>query len=324
MKHKFFFNWVICLFLLSFLTHHIASAQAAKPRIMVFPANVWMKENNFVDVRDNQGKPEDVFDYQKALNNSNELYSVVNKLSGLMSERGFPLNDLAQELKNISFNSALNSLDENKKGSGLGETARDKLLKTARPDIILEIYWKVTTIGPKKSVSFDLKGIDAGTGKVVASANGPGTPSFSAQVDVLLAESVISHLDAFNAGLMNHFTDMFENGREITLDVKVWEDSPKKLNDEINEDGDELKDEIRKFVKDNSVKGRYVLAASSPTFMTFSPVRIPLFDAEGAPMDADMFAEKLKKHLRKNFKLEGDNYPLSLSRAEVLIGGKRQ
>ena len=41
-------------------------------------------------------------------------------------------------------------------------------------------------------------------------------------------------------------------------------------------------------------------------------------------IDADMFAEKLKKHLRKNFKLEGDNYPLSLSRAEVLIGGKRQ
>lgn len=57
--------------------------------------------------------------------------------------------------------------------------------------------------------------------------------------------------------------------------------------------------------------------------MTFSPIRIPLFDEEGAPMDADMFAQKLKKHLRKNFKLEGDNYPLSLSRAELLIGGKR-
>lgn len=254
MKHNLFFKLVtvICLLSLSFSTK--VFAQAAKPRIMVFPANVWMKENNFVDVINNQGSLIDDFKYERALNNSNELYSVINKISGLMADRGFPLNDLAQELKNISLNNALNSVDQSRNKTGLAETARDKILKTARPDIILEIYWKVTTVGPKKTVTFDLKGIDAGTGKAIASANGSGAPSFTATVDLLLETAVLNYLDAFNARLMDHFKDMFENGREITLDVKVWQDSPKKLNDEINEDGDELKDEIRKFIKDNSVR----------------------------------------------------------------------
>jgi hypothetical protein len=299
------------------------NAQAAKPRIMIFPANFWMKSKNYFTTVNNQGKVEDVMDYQKAFNNDKELYSVMNKIGQLMADRGFALEDMASKLKDISEQNALNNMDQNSSGGGIAESPRDKLLKVAKPDIILELSWTVNIQGPKKYLTFDLKGIDAGTNKPIASAGGPGTPSFSADVPVLLQEAVLSQLDNFNAQLMNHFKDMFENGREISLDIKVWDNSPKKLNDEINDDGDQLKDDIKKWVKNNTVKGRFTLSNSSPSFMSFTQVRIPIYDEDNAAFDADGFATKLRKYLRKNYQLQSEASAIGLGKAEVAIGGKR-
>ena len=46
----------------------------------------------------------------------------------------------------------------------------------------------------------------------------------SAQVTVLLEEAVLAHLDNFNGTLMTHFDDLFENGREVIMRIKVWDD----------------------------------------------------------------------------------------------------
>jgi hypothetical protein len=145
-----------------------------------------------------------------------------------------------------------------------------------------------------------------------------------APLPVMLETAVLNHIDNFNAQLMSHFQDMQENGREISLNVKVWDNSPKKLNDEINADGDELKDDIKKWVKDNTQKGRYTLASSSPNMMNFTQVRIPLYGEDGAAFDADAFATKLRKYLRKSYQLPAASSAIGLGKAEVVIGGKSQ
>jgi hypothetical protein len=38
---------------------------------------------------------------------------------------------------------------------------------------------------------------------------------------------------------------MQTKGREITVEIQVFENSPKKINSEINDDGDELSDDIQ-------------------------------------------------------------------------------
>jgi hypothetical protein len=301
-----------------------AKSHAAKPRIMVFPANVWMTEKQYVLNFNNQGSSVQVMDYQKAMNSDKDLYSVINKIGALMKDRGFPLEDLGASLKQISEQGALNNMDQDATGAGISESPRDKLLKVAKPDIILEVNWTVNNSGLKKSVTFDLKGIDAATNKQIASASGTGENlSISAALPVMLETAVIANLDNFNVQLMSHFTDMFENGREITLDVKVWDSSPKKLNDEINQDGDELKDDLKKWVKNNTVKGRFTLSNSSPNFLKFTQVRIPMFDESGTAYDADAFAAKLRKYLRKTYQLQSESSAIGLGLAEVIIGGKR-
>ncbi|MCG9791164.1 DUF6175 family protein [Flavobacterium algicola] len=299
-------------------------SQAKKPSIMIFPANVWMVSNGYVSEIDNQGSKVQVMDYQKAFDNNADLYSVVNKIENMMKERGFPLENLASSLKDLVDKKALNNMDANSNGSNIASSPRDMLLATARPDIVLEITWSVNTLGPKKSVTFDLKGLDAGTNKNIASAGGTGNQLMGAILPIMLETAVLSHIDNFNGQLMTHFDDMFENGREISLDIKVWDDSPKKLNDEINEDGDELKDDIKKWVTTNTVKGRNKLINSSPNMMTFKEVRIPIYAEDGTTaFDADAFATNLRKHLRKTYKLPAESSAIGLGKSEVVIGGKR-
>ncbi len=301
----------------------VAFSQARKPRIMVFPSDTWMNGKNYFYEIDNQGTKTKVYDYQKALANDKELYSVINKIDGMMIERGFPLEDLAPTLKSLADQTALDNMDQNREGGSIAESPRDKLLKVAKPDIVLEIDWEVLATGPKKSIKFDLKGIDAGTNKAIATAGGVGQPSFSAEIPALLNEAVLAHIDNFNTQLMAHFDDMFANGREISLNIKVWDTSPKKLNDEINDDGDELKDDIKKWMTENTVKGRFSLVNTSPNMMIFKQVRISLYDASGNASDADTFASGLRKYLRKTYQLPCESGAIGLGLGEVIIGGKR-
>jgi hypothetical protein len=275
-----------------------ATAQATKPRIMVFPAENWMRENKFYTMVSNQGKEDYVWDFKKALIENKELYSVINKIGMMFAERNFPLEDLNQKLNDLKEQDALNQVDQSASGAGVAESMRDKLLKVAKPDM------------------------DAGTNKQVAAASGTGNPSFSLELPVLLQEAVLSHITGFQDQLMASFTDMFENGREISLDIRVWDNSPKKLNDEINEDGDELKDDIKNWVKKNTVKGRFNLMNASPNFMAFTGVRIPVVDSEGSAMDADAFSASLRKYLRKTYQLKCESGARGLGKAEVTIGDK--
>lgn len=313
------------IFLGIFLATVFASAfsQAKKPSIMIFPADDWMVQNGYTYQVDNQGVKTTVFDYQKALNENTQLNSVIIKIQGMMNDRKFPLTDFSSTLKSIAEQNALDNVDQNSKGAGISESARDKMLKVAKPDIVLYIRWNVITTGPKKTVDFTLQGVDAGTNKAYASAGGTGQPSFSAEIPVLLETAVLDYLDNFNVQLQTAFEDMVTNGREISLNIKVWDDSPKKLNDEINEDGDLLKDDIKKWVSQNTVKGRFTLASSSPNSMKFTQVRIPLYDADGVAFDADAFATSLRKYIRKTYKITSESGAIGLGTAEVVIGGKR-
>jgi len=93
----------------------------------------------------------------------------------------------------------------------------------------MELTYTINTTGPKKSVSYTLRGLDAYTDKQIAGDSGTGAPSFSAELPVLLEEAVLAHIDNFNAQLQAHFDDMFANGREIIVRIKKFDSWPDDL-----------------------------------------------------------------------------------------------
>ncbi len=298
-------------------------AQAKKPTIMVIPADTWCYENGFMDTFDNQGKQTKVPNYESAVQENMDLVNVITKIGELMAERGFPLKDLAATIRNINQSNAEDEMTVSRtSGATLAESPLDRLLNRAKADIIVELAWKVNTVGPKHSVTYTLRGLDAYTGKQIAAAQGTGAQSFSAEVPVLLEEAALEHMDNFAAQLQAHFDDLLENGREVVVNVRVFDNgSGLSLEDEYG--GEMLTDIIDDWMAQNTVNHRYSLTDATENMLRFEQVRIPLYNENGTAMDTRRFVRNLSRYLAKQpFGIDSKILTKGLGRADLVLGEK--
>ena len=310
-------RFLSCLILLFFPL--FAFSQAKKPTLMVVPSDLYCNQHGYMQTFNNQGQTENVPDYKRALQNDPQLLTGITVIGQMMADRGFPLKLMEQELKNLNEESAEDALLTSKSGSDIAESPVDRLKKKSKSDIILQTTWLVNRTGPKYSLTFNLQGIDAYTNKQIAACQGTGDPTFSAELPVLIEESIANHLETFTTQLQNHFNDMFENGREITLRVKKWEDSEYDLESEF--DGTELSDIIEDLISANTVKGRFNTSDATENFMYFEQVRIPLFDENQRAMDARRWTRGLINKL-KSLGVPAKLMMKGLGQATIVIGGK--
>lgn len=292
---------------------------AKKPIIMVVPSDAWCDKNGFMMEFDNQGKKVKVPDYKKALQENTDLLLVIAKINELMTERGFPLQNLETILKDLETQSAQDAMGSTKSGD-ISESPVDKLKKVAKADLIIQVTWSVNPVGPKKSITFILQGLDSYTNKQKAGASGTGQPSFTAELPVLLEEAVLAHLDNFNNQLMNHFQDMFDNGREVTLRVKKFDVFEGDLETEY--EGKELGALIEDWVSQNTVAGKFNTTDATENILVIKEVRISLFDASGKATSTRDWARGLQKYLRDKLQIESKLSTLGLGEAQITVGGK--
>ena len=273
-----------------------AFGQAKKPTLMVVPSDAWCKEHKYEQTFDNQGTLEKIPDYKTAVATDKQLNAVISKINILMADKGFPLKDLQQNLKSIANLSAEDRLITSKtSGAAITESPLDRLRRTAKADIILEIDWTVNTVGPKKSITYNLRALDAYSNKQVAGAEGTGQPSFSAELPVLLEEAVQDHMDAFAERLQSHFDDLLTNGREVVLDMRIFDTSAVDFEKEY--DGYELNEIIDNWLADNCVNHRFSKSDATETMILYEQVRIPLYKANGMAQDTYGFARDLARFL---------------------------
>ena len=300
-----------------------ASAQIKKPELMVIPSDVWCITNGYYYSVDNMGTSVNVPNYKQALQESMGLKLAIAKLNDLMAERQFPLQSLEQAIKNLEQRRAEDNLTVSKAGNELAESPLDELARTAKCDIILELSWEVKDFGPKHSLSYILEARDAYTGKSIGAVSGTGTPSFSADVDVLLEEAIVANMDNFNIRLQNHFTEMQQMGREIILDIKVFAGNEAGIDLETEFNGDELIEIINDWMQQNTVQGRFSMPYASENQANFTQVRIPVYDERGRAIDANGFARQLAKMLRKEpYNIPSKVLVKGLGRAVIILGEK--
>lgn len=298
-----------------------AMGQAKKPTLMVIPSDAWCKEHGYTQQFDNMGTMEIVPDYKAAVGNDKQLNAVISKLNILMADRGFPLKDLQQNVKSISRLSAEDRLISSKtSGATITETPLDQLRRTAKADILLEIDWTVNTTGPKNTITYNLRALDAYSDKQVAGAEGTGNPSFSAEVVVLLEEAVQDHMDAFTERLQEHFDDLLANGREVVLDMRVFDNSNVDFTSEY--EGYELNEIIDNWLADNCVNHRFSKSDATDTMILYEQVRIPLYKANGMAQDTYGFARDLARYLTSTYSIPVKTTNRGLGRCLLIIGEK--
>lgn len=273
-------------------------AQAKKPVLMVAPSDAWCVGKGYTQIFDTMGATETLPDYKAALQHNKDLNNVITKIGILMADRGFPLQDLSQSIKNAQEMAIEDELISSKQGATIAESPLDRIRRVAKADIIMEVDWTVNKSGPRKTITYNLRGLDAYTNKQIAGAQGTGMPSFAADIPVLLEEAVLGHMDNFTNQLQNHFDDLMENGREVVLDVRVFENDLG-IDLETEYDGYELTEIIDNWMAENTVKHRFSKVTGTENHASFNQVRIPLYKANGMAMDTDAFARELMRFLRR-------------------------
>lgn len=315
---------ILGLFLCLLLSINLSYSQAKKPELMVIPSESMCSKYNCMFTANNQGVETQYPNYRKALNEIPFMTSVIAKLSELMNGRQFPLADLSGALNNMEQSAAMGMMIESSQGSSIVESPLDKLLSGLACDIRLEVDWMINRVGPKSSITYSLRGIDAYTNIAVASISGTGEATMSADVPILLEEAVVVNMDGFAEQLQGYFDDLLDNGRAISLDLLVFDNgSGVNLESEIGANYDELLDVIDNWLYDNTVNHRYNIANSTANMASIRQVRIPLYDERGRAMSANDFANSLRKFLRaKPYNIESKRINKGLGGAVIVIGEK--
>lgn len=293
----------IRIFLLSalLLPVMLAFGQAKKPTIMVVPSDNWCIKNGYTMMYDEMGTMKTLPDYKTALQNETDLLMTISKINTMMADRGFPLVNLETALKNMEQESAEINALTSKSGAAIAENPIDMLQRVANADIIIQLTYVINKIGPQRSITFMLQGFDAYTNKQIAGAQGTGSPSMATTTPVLLEEAVLAHIDDFNTRLQNHFNDLFENGREIVFQVRVWDTSPVDLEEVYSYKGQslELGEIIEDWVAENTVRGRFSTGNYTQNVIRFEQVRIPLYDERQRAMDTRRWVRDLRTLLTR-------------------------
>ena len=305
----------------------IAWSQAKKPTIMVVPADAFCERNGYVQQVEAMGAVTSTPDYSRAMKENADIRTLVSAMADFMAKNDFPIQSLEQELKRIQTESAEMAMMMGKSGSEFSETPLERLRRTAKADIILDLDYEIHRVGPRRQVSFNLQAIDAYSSKIISGNTGVSSDS-NAPLTSLLEESVLSFKDNFLSGLQHYFDDLFANGREITVTILRYDSCPFDFDEEVEVDGDDVDfDEwIEEWFQDNTVNGRFTTATSSANMLRFNQVRIPLYSQNrkgvDVAIDADDYVKPLVKLIKKQLNVPVGATPRGLGDVWITVGDK--
>lgn len=301
--------------------------QAKRPTLMVVPSDAWCIQNGYILQFDDQGSLATIPDYKRAFQENTDLLLVTSKINGIMSDRGFPLQNMESSIKNLNSIEAEDAMRSSKNsGAEVAESPVDRLKAISKADIILQLTWSINQTGPKRSITFNLQGLDAYSNKQVATATGTGSSSFTSELPILLEEAVNSHMDKFCQDLQYHFDDLFDLGREISIRVKRWDDWEEDLESEFGPDNEELGFIIEDWMAENTKEGRFTTQDATENMIIFNQVRIPLYyerNGRQVAMDTRRFAKSLSDFLKNSpYNIINKITTRGLGEATIFLGSK--
>jgi hypothetical protein len=291
----------------------VQAQEAQQPSIMVIPSDNLLLRLGCLTEENQQGKKVYIRDYQKAFVEDDRLKFIISAIDERFAARGFPLEHLEQTLKQLQNETAADATEN------FDTDAKTRILKVARPDIILDLTYNFTEMGMTNKLTFIMEALDAYTLKSVASAQHAGVQTTSRDVEKLMAEQVENNINNLQDLMGQHFDDLRKNGREITLRIVIENQAV----DDFRRDrcGDSLPYAmwVQKWVRANAVNGVQKRSMATAKELRFSSIRIPLFDEEGYPVSASDWSFKLTEALVEDCNIIAIDYTQGLGDAFVVI-----
>lgn len=292
--------------------------QTQKPTMLVLPSDQLMQRFGCIRTEVSLGKQLQVRDYNSYLLTDPDAKFIIASIQSAFIEFGYPLNDLEQTLKSINDQEMVDEV------SGIKKDSKTILLTNARPDIILELDYDMTTDRSSrdysKSLTYTLRAIDAFSNKVVATIQAAGVKNAKGNTATMMGEAIQKNSKDFTKQINKHFDDLIANGRDITMRVMIDANESFTMSDESIY-GDTYADFILDYMKVNTLMGTYNLQRNTDTEMYFANVRIKTLNDNGTQYSAYDFARELSKALNKECGVKSKNVTQGLGDAMIIIKG---
>lgn len=292
--------------------------QTQKPTMLVLPSDQLMQRFGCIRTEVSLGKQLQVRDYNSYLLTDPDAKFIIASIQSAFIEFGYPLNDLEQTLKSINDQEMVDEV------SGIKKDSKTILLTNARPDIILELDYDMTTDRSSrdysKSLTYTLRAIDAFSNKVVATIQAAGVKNAKGNTATMMGEAIQKNSKDFTKQINKHFDDLIANGRDITMRVMIDANESFTMSDESIY-GDTYADFILDYMKVNTMMGTYNLQRNTDTEMYFANVRIKTLNDNGTQYSAYDFARELSKALNKECGVKSKNVTQGLGDAMIIIKG---
>ncbi len=311
----------VFLLILSLLQVVAGWGQAKKPTLMVIPSDAYCIEKGYYIETNDQGAKRKDADYRRALQEDPDLRAIISGINNYMVDQSFPLKDLEATLKSIEAQDMEEKEMTDKAGGELAESRLDKIRRTAKADIILDLYFAIKRNGPEKIMTFNLKGLDSYTNTQVAGVEGTGKPSTMANIEVLLREDNYARMTEFHDRLQKHFDNLFKQGREVSVVLRLAQDAPVAFDTEYGDK--ELSEVIDAWFAANVKDNRYTVTELNDVRMEVA-ANIPLYNSNNKAIDTREFAQQLQKHLKAPpYGLSVKVQPRGLGQAYLIIGNPK-
>lgn len=267
------------------------SVRATQPSIMIIPADGLMDRMGHLQRVEVDGRKRTVQDYEQLFIDQPELRLAISQIQERFAEKGFPLKDLEFNLKSINTETAFDEVED------LDIDLKSILLKSAQPDIYLDLDYFYSGSGLSKKLGFNIRAIDAYTLQAVATASNPGAATLNNNLAENLVEQVENNIENLQSLMSQHFGDIRENGRAISLRISIETGAP--IRDFRRERCGRLPftHAFRDYIKRNTKNGAHHLQSASAKEVRYDLIRVPLFDSEGYPMGAADWAFQFSEHL---------------------------
>lgn len=275
-----------------------AQETAVMPTIIVFPDDVWMTDHSYMETIDINGEEKSIPQYAKAFTENREIGTAIQAVQKVFEERNFEHEDLQNLLKSMAAEHAeeiANAADGDETEKG----AMDELSQQARPDIRIDLDYATEPFGRMSNISFRLKAVDAYTSEQVASTEGT-IQATTDPVDLALRKFIAQNCDEFCDQIVNYYLDLRENGRKINVYFRVAAGvNIDFLRDELGEDGDTYGDFLVDWVRKRALNKAAKKGRQTKNMVEVRSVRIPFFDEDGNPLEADDWAKGVRRAFRE-------------------------
>lgn len=287
---------------------------------MVFPSDALLKRLGCIKEIKNQGTTSYQRDYSKSCIQDSELKFVIASVEESFSKIGYPLENLEQQLKQITNENAMDAMES------VSKDTRTMLMNTARPDFVIEIDYEYAqdpmSRNPKKILNYILTAYDAYTNKSVATITRAdvGKGNENASLAALISLDLNKNIGNFQKQIKERFSDELANGIEITLRLTTEENANFKFSDECL-GSENYNDWINAWLKKNTIQSTFKPVKNTDKEIKYTNLRIKPKTKTGQRYSAFDFANDLKNDFSKACGAKATNRTQGIGDAYLVISG---